>query len=218
MVHDRTGYGQELADAFQAEAERLGLRVQAYRGLVAGSPLAELADEVQASGADLVFYAGDEEEGARLARALRREGVGVTLLGGDSLDGPAYAALAGEAVRGTYYVSLVPDPEALPQARAWAAAYRQRYGEEPHGLALLAYDAVRLLLAAAQGAGAGQGGAAPCERHRVAAALREVRFAGLSGPIAFDERGDNVHAGEAAPRFLRLEDGYPGVPVVPSPR
>lgn len=141
-----------------------------------------------------------------------------TFLGGDSLDGPAFLQLAGAAARGAYYLSLVPDPAALPAARAWAAAYRGRFGGEPGGLALLAYDATRLLLAAAWKAAGGSvpGGAGAAGlpgRWEITQALRGLRFPGLSGPIAFDDKGENVHAAERAPRFLRLEGAYPGVPV-----
>lgn len=203
IFHDRSLYGQGLADAFRAAVERLSLRVEGYRGIGAGGPLPEVVREVKESRADLVFFGGDETLAAALAVALRRAGVQAPLWGGDSLGAPAFAALCGAAASGACYTSPWPDPAASPAGRAWAARFRERFGSEPHGLAALAYDATRLLLKAAAGAAGAPPG--PPDRAAVAAAVRGTSgFTGVSGPIAFDAKGDNLHATAASVRLVCL--------------
>ncbi len=72
---------------------------------------------------------------------------------------------------------------------------------------MLAYDGTQLVLDALERAIRASG--AP-ERTAVAQALRNSRFQGASGEIAFDEHGNRLSAPISA---YAVQQGYPGSPL-----
>lgn len=205
VVHDRSVYGQGLADAFKAEAERLGVRSAGYRGVKSGDD-PDVIRSVSMAEAELVYFGGDEAEAARLLRGLRRIGVKVAFLAGDSLDSPAFGRLAGDAAAGVYYTAVGGRPDGTPRARVWVERYQARFAARPLPLAALGYDAAILLLDACARVAAAQP-VVPLDRSKVAADLRVAgEYEGVSGPIRFDDRGDNALTGPGGIRVMRLSD------------
>lgn len=215
VLHDRTVYGQGLADAFKAQAERLGVKVAGYRGVRGGGDPALLRSVFLAE-PDLVFFGGDEVAAATTVRGLRRIGFQAPFLGGDSLDTPAFAQAAGESAAGVYYTALGGLPGSTPRGLTWVGRYRLRSGAEPHPLAALGYDGALILLDACARVAA-ERPAFPLDRVSVARNLRAAsQYDGVAGPIRFDDRGDNTAAGADSVRFMRLEGPfYPGQAVPP---
>lgn len=213
VIHDRTVYGQGLIDAFKAEVERLGVKAAGYRGVRSGEDPA-LFRSVFLAEPDLVYFGGGEVEAAGMVRGLRGIGLRAAFLGGDSLDTPAFAQAAGDAAAGVYYTALGGRPELTPRGRVWSERYRLRFGAEPHPLAALSYDAAIMLLDACARVIAGSHGA-PFDRAGVAADLHAAgEYDGVTGPIRFDDRGDNMAAGVDGIRVMRLTGPvYPGEEV-----
>lgn len=191
IYYARSEYGRGLANAFEARASALGATVvdrQAYDPSSSGS--AHNAEQTAASWSrlqyDLVLIAGQDQQGALLARALRKAGSTAPILGGDALATPSFMAVGGDAVEGavlaTPFHPGIPDPE----VRRFSAAFSRRFGKEPDVGAAQGYDAVRILAEGIREA------KAPVPE-KIAAALRGMRtWQGLAGRIGFDAAGNVV--------------------------
>jgi branched-chain amino acid transport system substrate-binding protein len=137
------------------------------------------------AGADaLITYMTHGPDVGALAKQLRQEPLPLTWLGSASITtGPAREA-GGEALHGTYGASDF-HPEANPQARAFAAAYRAKYGTEA-AIFAWAYDAVLLLAEAIKRA-------PDLKPESLRAALLSIKgFPGAEGEYTFDENGDGL--------------------------
>ncbi len=180
--------GSGLTQAFVVAAEDLGATVLSYQDV----------DHLE-KGFDLLFFGGRSGEGATLLLRLREKGIVAPLMGG--FNRPHFARWAGEAAKGTLYATsalLVDDPR-------FTADYRELAGTDPGSRAALAYDATHLLLAALEKAIENDGRPT---REGVLAALRDQAYQGLTGSIAFNEKGEQIDPPIQV--YMIDESGYPG--------
>ncbi|WP_032768393.1 bifunctional serine/threonine-protein kinase/ABC transporter substrate-binding protein [Streptomyces sp. CNS654] len=146
-----TGLAGELGSAFRnsppadaALVEHVLPPGDAGFAATARRTVADRADAV-------VFAGGDGTRAGRLATALAGEGyTGSRIAAGPAL-GPAFLDEAGEAADGWVFAEAYADPAALPSARSFTAAHRERFGSPPATWAAEAYDAVGLIARAAAG-------------------------------------------------------------------
>ncbi len=182
--------GSGLVQAFVAAAEGLGVAVLSYQDVES------LKKDV---GFDLLFFGGRSWEGATLLLRLRGAGIEAPLMG--CFNRPYLARWAGEVAKGTLYVTsalLVDDPR-------FTTGYRGLAGTDPGPQAALAYDATHLLLAALERAIENDGRPT---REGVLAALRDQAYQGLTGPIVFNEKGEQIDPPIGV--YVIDESGYPG--------
>ncbi|WP_329266978.1 bifunctional serine/threonine-protein kinase/ABC transporter substrate-binding protein [Streptomyces sp. NBC_01451] len=140
--------------------------------------------DMLARGIDGFFCTGTPERAATVARTLAERG----FTGPRFLDAPtateSFVTTAGDAADGWQALTPYISPDAVP-VRAFATAYRERYGSAPDIWAPEAYDTARLVvdrLAAL----ATDGGRRP-SRAQVTEALTKASFKGLTTTYAFDE-------------------------------
>lgn len=136
---------------------------------------------------DLVFVAGTDASGIVILREARRQNLQATFMGGDGWAGVANDVAAEGALVGTPFSP--DDPRA--SARTFVDAFRAKYSIDPDGNAALAYDDTKLLAAAIAAAGADR----VHIRDWLAGLSERAPFAGMSGTIRFDNRGDPVGRG-----------------------
>lgn len=162
-------YLATAATALPPAAFRLWLTAGALRDAAAGGDLCPLPCDTL-------------EDLGWLSQA--RAGGGARLIFGPPLWGePQFATLAGSLANGARFITPAPFPADAADT-AFAGRYRAiSNGVEPRANAVLAYDAARLLLAAIQRSVQDSG--AP-SRASVNAAMAQIGFQGLSGPIHFD--------------------------------
>ncbi|GHJ35671.1 bifunctional serine/threonine-protein kinase/ABC transporter substrate-binding protein [Streptomyces sp. TS71-3] len=148
----------------------------------APDPSTVLADML-GRGVDGIYYLGTPERAALVARALALRGFD----GPRFLDHPAatdaFTAAAGRAAEGWRAVTPYIGPDAAP-VRAFATAYRKRYGTAPGIWAAEAYDVARLV--ADRLTALRRGGGRP-GRAGLAAALLKADFKGLTATYAFEQ-------------------------------
>jgi len=206
VVSEQVPYRDALTAAFVTAATAGGAAI-VHRETIRRWQLdfADAIARIAASSPDLVFFAGRAAEAGELLKQMREAGVSVSFLGGPGTDDPRLTQIAGATARGAYYVSL-----ALPLNQVSDAAARDRLAAasvRPAGpYTVLAYDGTQLLLDALGRAIKAKG---KPSRAAVAEVLRStVGWRGLSGAIAFDERGNR----EDAPLGVYvLDDGlHPG--------
>jgi branched-chain amino acid transport system substrate-binding protein len=188
VISDRESYGNALAEAFSAQFDAAGGRVLEHLTIARGTvDLSGVANQIVDADPDVVVFEGINPEGALLVLALAEAQYGGGFIGPDGLlNARDFLLPAGDAARGAVITG-----GATPSGE-YVAAFETLYGRPlSTAFVLQAHDATTALLKAIDASATlDDDGTLRIGRERLAAALREQRFAGLTGSITFDERGD----------------------------
>jgi branched-chain amino acid transport system substrate-binding protein len=187
IVHDKTTYGQGVAEFFKADAEKKGIKVVGFEGTEEKSNFDPIVTPIKARNPDLVFFGGIYDQAAPFFKQARERGVKAKFLGPDGLDSSDLTKIAGKAVVGMYYTSVAGPVTVYPAAKKFADEYQKKFGKNPEPFSAQAYDATAILLEAIKTAA--QGGKVP-SREAVSAAIRDVKYTGVTGTVEFDGKGD----------------------------
>ncbi|PYN12229.1 MAG: branched-chain amino acid ABC transporter substrate-binding protein [Candidatus Rokuibacteriota bacterium] len=187
VIHDKTTYGQGVAEFFKAEAEKKGIKVLGFEGSEERSNFDPIITPVKARNPELIYFGGLYDQAGPFFGQAREKGAKSRFMGPDGLDSSDLAKIAGKAVVGMYYTSVAGPVSVYPQARQFAEEYRKKFGKNPEPFAAQAYDATAIALRGI--AAAAKGGRHP-DREAVAAAIRAVKYTGITGTIEFDGKGD----------------------------
>jgi branched-chain amino acid transport system substrate-binding protein len=208
IIHDKTLYGQGVADNFRSEATKLGLKVLGYDGTEERANFAPMIIPMKARNPDLVYFGGIYHQGGLLLKQMREKGVKAGFMGPDGLDSSEMVKIAGPQVIGTYYTTVAGPPDAYPETASFAKRFKQRFGKEVESFALYGYDAALVGLKAIEQTLQTSGGKKP-SRAEVSAAVRKLKnFKGVTGSIAFDNKGDPMKAKYFVLQFDKRS--YPG--------
>lgn len=185
ILHDKTTYGQGLAQEFQ-RALGDGHRIVFTSGVTQGDKdFRAVLTTVKRAKPDLIFFGGIYPEAALLVRQARELGMSAPFLVGDGTYDQKFLEIAGPAAEGTY-LTFGPDPSALPASQTFLQKYHDRFG--PHGpYSIYAYDAANILIAAITQAQITDG-------PTVAETIRSTTHQGAQGEIRFDAKGDVLNA------------------------
>jgi len=196
IIHDKTTYGQGLAEEFKKRLEALGGRTVAFVGTEEQANFVPIINQIRGARPvpELIYFGGIYSQIGPFVKQLRERGVRTRLMGGDGLDASEFVRLAGkENAAGTFYTTVAGPVSAFPKAKAVAQKFKQKYGKEIEGFGIYAYDAANVILMALENAIKASGGRKPT-RELVAQEVRKVRMEGLTGSIEFDDKGDNKKA------------------------
>lgn len=183
ILHDKTAYGQGLAEAFKKSFEAKGGKAVVFEG-VGGDELdfrASIASLTKA-GAQAIFWGGMYKQGGPLYNQMRQGGFKGAILGGDGIYEAELIKTVGPKAD-SVYITFGPDFNSLPQAKPFLAAYKAKYNQDAGGYAIYGYDAANVLLSAIKIAGT-------TNADTVAKVLRSQEWPTLAGSIAFDAKGD----------------------------
>jgi branched-chain amino acid transport system substrate-binding protein len=183
MVHDKTTYGQGLAEETRKAMNAKGLKEVFFEGVNKDDKdFSALVSKIKASGVDLVYWGGLYDAGGLILRQMRDQGVKATFMGGDGITDQEFAAIAGPGAEGTL-MTFSPDPRTNPANKDLIAVFRKR-GFEPQAYTLYSYAAVQVIKQAAEKANSLDPG-------KVAAIMHSgMVFKTVLGDIAYDQNGD----------------------------
>jgi branched-chain amino acid transport system substrate-binding protein len=189
VLDDASPYGQGVSQTMASELRKKGVTVQT--GSVPATTTKNydpIANTIANSGADAVFYGGYDAQTALLAKALKAAGfTGKEVTGNGSKDS-TFTKNAGAAGDGWYFTCGCQDATVAPAAKAFAAAYKTKWGEEPSTYSPEAYDAANLLMDAMSKAESAGG----ITRESVLTALNAEDYAGITTTIKFQPDGEVV--------------------------
>src|SRR6267154_2927004 len=149
VVHDKTTYGQGLADETKKAINAKGVKEVLYEGINIGDKdFSALVSKIKASGADLVYWGGLFTEGGLIVRQMRDQGVKAPLMGGDGITDDEFASVGGPGVEGTL-MTFPPDPRNRAESKPVLEKLRAKKFE-PEAYTLYSYAAVEIIKAAAE--------------------------------------------------------------------
>ncbi|MDO6964431.1 branched-chain amino acid ABC transporter substrate-binding protein [Rhizobium alvei] len=183
VVHDKTPYGQGLADETKKAMNGLGVTEALYEGITPGEKdYSALIAKMKDAGVSLVYFGGLHTEAGLIMRQMADQGLKATLMSGDGITSNELASIAGDAVNGTL-MTFPPDPRNNPNAADAVKKFRDA-GFEPEAYTLYSYAAVQIIADAAKAAGDN-------DPMKVAeAAKAKGPFKTVIGDIGFDAKGD----------------------------
>ena len=182
FLHDKTAYGQGLADATKAAYEGAGGKGALYEAYTAGErDYTALVSKLQSEGVGVVYVGGYHTEAGLILRQMRAQGMDAVLMSGDALVTDEYWAITGELGEGTL-MTFSPDPRKNESATTLVKEFRDK-GIEPEGYVLYTYAAIQAWKEAVETAGS-------LEFDGVVEALNSGTFKTVLGDSSFDDKGD----------------------------
>jgi len=190
IIHDKTQYGQSIAEFFQADAQKKNVKILGFEGTEEKSNFDPIITPIKAKNPDVIYFGGIYDQAAPFFKQAREKGVKAKFMGPDGMDSSDLTKIAGKAVVGMYYTSAAGPASALPKAKTFVEEFKQKFGKNPEPYAAESYDATTIALhAIEQVAKSGK-----VSREDVSAAVRKAKLSGITGEIAFDGKGDRQKA------------------------
>jgi len=183
VVHDKTTYGQGLAEETRKAMNAKGLKEVLFEGVNVGDKdYSALVSKIKAARADLVYWGGLHDTGGLILRQLRDQGVKATFMGGDGMADDEFAAIAGPGSEGTL-MTFSPDPRTNAANTQIVDMFRKK-GFEPQAYTLYSYAAVQVIKQAAEEAKS-------LDPKKVAEVMHSGKvFNTVLGEVSFDKKGD----------------------------
>jgi branched-chain amino acid transport system substrate-binding protein len=184
VLHDKTAYGQGLADETKKAVNAAGVTEAIYDGVNVGDKdFSALITKMKDAGVSFVYFGGLHTEFGLLKRQAADAGLNATFMSGDGIVSNELSAIAGPAVEGTL-MTFAPDPRNNPSAKAAVEKFRAA-GFEPEAYTLYSYAALQIVAAAANKVGKSD------DAQAVAAAIKASGpWATVIGDIGYDAKGD----------------------------
>ncbi len=197
VIHDKTTYGQGVAEFFRKRFEELGGQVLGFEGTEEQAVFDPLITSIQALNPEVIYFGGIYSQAGVFFKQAREKGIQAIFLGPDGMDSSELAKIAGDALvtgGGMYYSTVAAPPTVYEGAKKFIDDHKAKFGKDPEPFAAQAYDATAILLKAIEAAIKEAGGNKPT-RKAVAEKVRATKdFQGITGVITLDERGDPVKA------------------------
>ena len=183
VVHDKTPYGQGLADETRKAMNAAGVKEALYEGVNTGEKdFSALVTKIKTNKIDLVYWGGLHTEAGLIIRQMRDQGVKAPLMGADGITSDEFAQIGGAGTEGTL-MTFPPDPRKRPEAKDVVARYTAK-GIDPEAYTLYSYAAVQIMVEAAKRANS-------LDPKMVAAEMHSGKpFKTVIGDISYDRKGD----------------------------
>ena len=190
ILHDNSAYSKGLADEINGLVKGK-VNVVFFDALTPKEQdYSAILTKLKAAGPDLIFFTGYYPESGLLQKQKKQMGFNVPMVGGDAQNNPDLVKIGGkEAVTGFKFLSP-PVPKDLDTAdsKAFLAAYKKKYNEEPGSIwAVLAGDG---FLVVTKAIAETKATSADKIRDYFVNGLKD--FPGLTGKISFNNKGDRV--------------------------
>ncbi len=182
IIHDKTTYGQGLANETKKAMNAKGLTEKLYDGIGVGDKdFTALITRMKSQGVEAIYYGGLHTEAALLVRQAREQGLGAQMVSGDGIVTAEFASIAGKAADGVI-MTFDSDPKKSPSAKQVVEKFmKQNY--DPEGYTLLSYAGVQVFADAAKAAkGTGV--------NAMVANMHGKSFDTVIGKLTYDTKGD----------------------------
>lgn len=186
ILHNKSAYGQGLAEEFKRRFTELGGTVTSFVGV----PQEELnfraeISRVKGEGVDGVFWGGMYAQGGPLFNQLREAAVELPFLSGEGCFEQEFVSTVGNHAQGAF-LTFGPDYTSKPMAKPFLEQYRKKFGDEgPYSI--YGYESMNILLGAIQES-------ASTDPKKLAATIRSHPWETTMGTLQFDDKGDLTKA------------------------
>jgi branched-chain amino acid transport system substrate-binding protein len=187
VIDDRTAYGQGVADEFVKGAKAKGVKVvaQQYTNDKA-TDFNAILTAIKAKNPDVVFFGGMDAVAGPMLRQMKQLGIKAKFMGGDGICTEGLANLAGDAIGEDQIVCAEAGGVVDAQKKGmddFRVAFKKKFNIDVQLYAPYVYDATMTMVEAMKKANS-------VEPAKYLPELAKIQYQGITGPIAFDSKGD----------------------------
>jgi branched-chain amino acid transport system substrate-binding protein len=210
VLHDKTEYGQGIAEEYVKEAKKIGLEVKGNEGINKDDKdFSAVITKLMQTKPDALFYGGLYGTASLLFKQADEKGFKGAFVGADGLDSGEIVEKSGGAVDRIYYTSVADNIYNTPEGKTFYDKYLAKFNTKPDTYAVYGYDSAMVFIDALIKWAQANPGKTPT-RADVEKAVRATKgLKGLTGEITFNEKGDNP--GAKVYLFQIKDKKYPGV-------
>ena len=184
VIDDRTAYGQGLADVVEKVAKEKGLKVVAREFTTdKATDFNAILTKIRAAKPDVVMYGGMDATAGPMAKQMKQLGIKSKYLAGDGVCSPEFIKLAGDAGEGMICSMAGEAVEKLAKGEEFKTKYKAKFNQDVQIYSPYSYDAVYVIAEAIKRAGGP-------DKPKIADEVAKTGYTGVTGQIAFDEKGD----------------------------
>lgn len=203
VVSDKSAYGDGVAKSVAEGLKTNGSTVVTQPAdATTTKDYGPIAQTINQSGADAVFYAGYDAQGAQLAKALKGVGYKGLRMSGNGVKSSVFTDGAKADGEGWYLSCGCQDATVAPESKAFAAAYQAKFNTPASTYSPEAYDATNIVIQAIKTAKE----AGEVTRQSVNDAVNKIDYKGITGQIKFGDNGDPPE-GEGVVNLFQVKDG-----------
>lgn len=192
VMHDKTAYGQGVADFFRIRAPLEQIKVLGFEGTEEKANFDPILTPIKARNPDLIYFGGIYDQAGVFFKQARAKGIKSQFLGPDGMDSTDLPKIAGDAILGMHYTTVAGPASAYPGAAKFIQDFKKRFGRDPEPFSAQAYDSCWIGLTAIANAIKAAGGKKPT-RAQVTDEVRKIKgLKGLTATYTFDAKGDPV--------------------------
>jgi branched-chain amino acid transport system substrate-binding protein len=194
VLNTKTTYGAGIAAEFVKRLSSKGITVpgNANIGTEELANFVSVITQIQAYAPDLIYFGGEYQAIGPFTKQLRERGIKTPILSDDAIESGDYIKAAGAANSAdTYYTTVAGPLDQFPKSKAFATNFQAKYSKVPEGYAVYSYDCANILIQAILAQIKAAGGKKP-SIDAVTKAVRAIKYDGLTGPVAFDSKGDRT--------------------------
>jgi branched-chain amino acid transport system substrate-binding protein len=188
VLHDKSDYGQSLAEDFAAHIKSNGGKILAVEGITRGDKdFSPVLTKIKPLRPQLIYFGGMSAEGVLIARQMKRVGIEAGFMSDDGCYTVKDFIEAGGKASVGCYVTYAKEPDP-----AWVKKFESKYGPR-QTFSPQAYDATNLLMMAVEKAAKKQAnGSLVMGKKALRDAVAATEHEGITGKIAFDPNGDRT--------------------------
>jgi len=154
--------------------------------------------KIKAANPEAIFMTGYYTEAGLVAKQAKELGLNIPMIGGDGWDSDITLTVGGSAINGSYFTNHYAPDEDRPEVKKFVDAYKKKYGGKvPDAMAVLGYDAMKLMADAIKRANSAE----PKKIREALAATKD--FPGVAGAITMDASRN----AKKAIVIIKIEDG-----------
>lgn len=187
VIDDRTAYGQGLAEEFVKAVEAAGGKVVAKEFTTdKATDFTSILTTIKAKKPDVVFFGGMDAVAGPMLKQMKALAMKPKYMGGDGICTGELIKLAGDAIADDQvYCAEAGGVEGEDKVGMdeFRTKFKAKFNTDVQLYSPYVYDAVKLMVAAMVKADS-------ADPAKYLPALAATNYKGVSGPIAFDEKGD----------------------------
>lgn len=187
IMHDKTTYGQGLAEEFKKRFVADGGKALFFEGINFGDKdFKAVLTRIRAANPEAIYFGGMYSEGGLITKQAKELGMNAPLMGGDGIYSPEFMKIGGAATEDDIATMIGAPPEYLASAKKFIEEYRKRYpGVDFQPYDAYSFDAAGIIIDAVLHVGT--------DRKAIVDYVRKIRYNGVIGETGFDEKGDTLN-------------------------
>lgn len=187
VIHDKTAYGQGLAEEFKKQFESRQGKILSFDGINIGDKdFRSLLTRIKNEKPTMLYFGGMYSECGLISKQAKELGLIVPVVAGDGVFTPEYITIGGKSTEGDYASMVGAPPEKLPKAKEFMDKFKAKYpGINMQPYDPYTYEATCMLIEAIEKTNK--------EPVKIVDYISKIKFNGILGETTFDEKGDTLN-------------------------